>query len=167
MFGREAATPIDSVLQMERTAGETVTYPEFVVKQREQIEATEQLVRESLGRAQTKQKTHYAKRLLGQCYQVGDIVWYRNRQRKSRKRLLKRWCGPWRVLKALSDVTYRIEEEIRKPGKRRPRRVVHFNYLKPCHSSPEEVISSQRTHTESLCAKASTPAKKADEVQIE
>ena len=75
MFGRKAATPIDSVLQMERTAGETVTYPEFVVKQREQIEATEQLVRESLGRAQTKQKTHYDKRSLkGQRYQVGDMV---------------------------------------------------------------------------------------------
>ena len=33
MFGRKAATPIDSVLQMERTAGETGTYREFVVNE--------------------------------------------------------------------------------------------------------------------------------------
>jgi len=41
----------------------------------------------------------------------------------------------------LSDVTYRIEEEKRKPGRRQQRRVVHFNYLKPCHSPPQETLS--------------------------
>ena len=41
------------------------------------------------------------------------------------------------MVEALSDVTYRIEEERRKPGKRRQRKVVHFNYLKPCFSPPE------------------------------
>ena len=66
-------------------------------------------------------------------------MWYRNRTRKSRRKFIKRWCGPWRVVKALSDVTYRIEEKNRKPGKRRLRKVVHFNYLKPCHSLPEKL----------------------------
>ena len=41
------------------------------------------------------------------------------------------------MLKALSDITYRIEEERRKPRKRRQRKIVHFNYLKPCFSPPE------------------------------
>ena len=40
-------------------------------------------------------------------------------------------------MKALSDVSYRTEEERRKPGKRRQRKVVHFNYLKPCFTLPE------------------------------
>ena len=35
-------------------------------------------------------------------------------------------------MKALCDVTYRIEQERRKAGQRRNRKVVHFNYLKPC-----------------------------------
>ena len=39
-------------------------------------------------------------------------------------------------MKALSDVTYRIEEERRKAGQRRNRKVVHFNYLKPCFTLP-------------------------------
>ena len=60
---------------------------------------------------------------------------------------MKRWCGPWKVVKALSEVTYCIQEENRKLGKRRLRKVVHFkNYLKPCYSLPEETQSVARPH---------------------
>ena len=52
-------------------------------------------------------------------------------------KFLKPWCGPWRVMRALSGVTYRIDEERRKQGKRRQRKVVHFNYLKPCFTAPD------------------------------
>ena len=45
-------------------------------------------------------------------------------------------------MKALSDVAYRIEEERRKAGERRRRKVVHFNYLKPCFT-PLEVPTSK------------------------
>ena len=48
----------------------------------------------------------------GQWFQVGERVWYRNRARALRKIFLSPWCGPWEVVKVLSDVTYRIEEEI-------------------------------------------------------
>ena len=41
----------------------------------------------------------------GQQFCVGDRVWYRNRTRTRQKKFLKPWCGPWKVLKALSDVT--------------------------------------------------------------
>ena len=39
-------------------------------------------------------------------------------------------------MKALSDVTYHIEEERRKAEQRCNRKVVHFNYLKPCFTPP-------------------------------
>ncbi|KAJ7354794.1 hypothetical protein OS493_030212 [Desmophyllum pertusum] len=84
------------------------------------------------------QKACYDTKCYGHRFYAGDRVWYRNRTRVRRKKFLKPWCGPWRVIKALSDVTYRIEEERRKPGKRLQRRVVHFNYLKPCHSPLQE-----------------------------
>ena len=45
-------------------------------------------------------------------------------------------------MKALSDVTYRIEGERRKAGERPRRKVVHFNYLKPCFT-PLEVPTSR------------------------
>ena len=68
-------------------------------------------------------------------------------QKQSKEEVMKRWCGPWRVVKALSEVTYRIEEENRKPAKRRQRKVVHFNYLKPCYALPEETQSAARPQT--------------------
>ena len=139
MFGREAILPVDALLRFETTPsqGSTRTYPDYVVEQKQQLEETEQIVRENLKRAQRSQKAYYDTKCHGQRFRVGDRVWYRNRTRTRRKKFLKPWCGPWKVVKALSDVTYRIEEERRKPGKRRQRKVVHFNYLKPCFSPPE------------------------------
>ena len=139
MFGREAILPLDALLRLETTPsqGSARTYPDYVVEQKQQLEETEQIVRENLKRAQRSQKAYYDTKCHGQRFRVGDRVWYRNRTRTRRKKFLKPWCGPWKVVKALSDVTYRIEEERRKPGKRRQRKVVHFNYLKPCFSPPE------------------------------
>ncbi|KAL9965985.1 hypothetical protein ACROYT_G023988 [Oculina patagonica] len=143
MFGREAILPLDAALKLETSAfpGSAKTYPGYVVQQKLQVEVTEQLVRENLKRAQKAQKAHYDTKCYGQRFHAGDRVWYRNRTRVRKKKFLKPWCGPWKVIKALSGVTYRIEEEKRKPGRRRQRRVVHFNYLKPCHSSPQEILS--------------------------
>jgi len=143
MFGREAILPLDAALKLETSAfpGSAKTYPEYVVQQKLQVEVTEQLVRENLKRAQKSQKAYYETKCYGQRFHTGDRVWYRNRTRVRRKKFLKPWCGPWKVIKALSDVTYRIEEEKRKPGRRWQRRVVHFNYLKPCHSPPHETLS--------------------------
>ena len=139
MFGREAILPLDALLGLETTPSQGVvqTYPDFVVEQKQQLEETEQIVRENLKRAQKLQKAYYDTKSHGQPFRVGDRVWYRNRTRTRRKKFIKPWCGPWKVLKALSDVTYRIEKERRRPGKRRQRKVVHFNYLKPCFSPPE------------------------------
>ena len=139
MFSREAMLPLDALLRLETTPSQGLvqTYPDFVVEQKQQLEETEQ-IGENLKRAQKLRKAYYDTKRHGQRFRVGDRVWYRNRTRTRRKKFLKPWCGPWKVLKALSDVTYRIEEEERRrPGKRRQRKVVHFNYLKPCFSPSE------------------------------
>ncbi|KAL9983143.1 hypothetical protein ACROYT_G005275 [Oculina patagonica] len=143
MFGREAILPLDAALELESSAfpGSAKTYPEYVVQQKLQVEVTEQLVRENLKQAQKSQKAYYDTTCYGQRFHAGDHVWYRNRTSVRRKKFLKPWCGPWKVTKALSDVTCRIEEEKRKPGRCRQRRVVHFNYLKPCHSPPQGTLS--------------------------
>ena len=139
MFGREAILPLDALLRFETTPsqGSTQTCSDYVVQQKQQLKETEQIVRENLKRAQKSQKAYYDTKCHGQRFRVGDRVWYRNRTRMRRNKFLKPWCGPWKVVKALSDVTYRIEEERRQPEKRRRRKVVHFNYLKPCCSPPE------------------------------
>ena len=139
MFGREAILPLDAVLKLDTSPPQrgAQSYPDYVIQQKKQLEETEHIVRENLKRAQKTQKAYYDTKCHGQRFRVGDRVWYRNRTRSRRKKFLKPWCGPWRVVKALSDVTYRIEEERRKAGERRRRKVVHFNYLKPCLTPPE------------------------------
>ena len=119
MFGREAILPLDAVLKLETSPpqGEGQSYPDYVVQQKKQLEETERLARENLKRAQKTQKAYYDTKCHGQRFHVGDRVWYRNRTRSMRKKFLKPWCGPWKVVTALSDVTYRIEEERRRGGK--------------------------------------------------
>ena len=133
MFGREAILPLDALLRFETTPSQGLaqTYPDFVIEQKQQI------VRENLKQAEKLQKAYCDTKRHGQQFPVGDWVWHRNRTRPRWKKFLKPWCGPSKVLKALSDVAYRIEEERRMPGKRRHRKVVHFNYLKLCFSPPE------------------------------
>lgn len=69
---------------------------------------------------------------------MGDTVWlYPPAVSKGRAPKFHRpWKGPYRVVKFLSDVTYRIQ--LVSPRKQHDRRshhrlVVHFNRLKPCH----------------------------------
>ena len=152
MFGREAILPLDAVLKLETSPpqGGGQSYPDYVVQQKKQLEETERLARENLKRAQKTQKAYYDTKCHGQRFHVGDRVWYRNRTRSRRKKFLKPWCGPWKVVTALSDVTYRIEEERRKASERRRRKVVHFNYLKPCFTPPEVPTSREAARSERL-----------------
>ena len=118
MFGREAILPLDAVLKLQTSPiqGSALTYPEYVIKQKQQLAETERLARENLQRTQKSQKAYYDTKCHSQRIQVGDRVWYRNRARAGRKKFLKPWCGRWEVVKVLSDVTYRIEEETRRQG---------------------------------------------------
>ena len=61
MFGREAILPLDALLRFETTPseGSAQTYPDYVVEQKQQLEETEQIVRENLKRAQKSQKAYY------------------------------------------------------------------------------------------------------------
>ena len=77
----------------------------------------------------------------GQPVHAGDQVWCRNWIRVKRKKFFKPWCGTWRVIKAPLNVTYPIKEW-KKPGKHWQRRVVHLNYLKLCHTPPQETLSA-------------------------
>ena len=133
--------PLDAVLKLETSPPQrgAHSYPDYVIQQKKQLEETEHIVRENLKRAQKTQKAYYDTKCNGQRFRVGGRVWYRNRTRSRRKKFLKPWCGPWRVVKALSDVTFRIAEERSKAGERRMRKVVPFNYLKPCFTPPPEL----------------------------
>ena len=50
MFGREAILPLDALLRLETTPsqGSAQTYPDYVVEHKQQLEETEQVMRENL-----------------------------------------------------------------------------------------------------------------------
>ena len=48
--------------------------------------------------------------------------------KNNHRKLFHPWTGPFKVLKQLSDCTYRVQQL----GGRKQRQIVHFNRLKPC-----------------------------------
>ena len=65
--------------------------------------------------------------------------------RNSSKKLFHSWNGPFRVVKTLSECTYRIQ---RQEG-RRQRQVVHFNRLKPCRRDTRLDSSTRQASSDS------------------
>ena len=86
----------------------------------------------------------YNEMVHGKPQEVGTWVWLLNPQvpRGKSKKLHKRWTGPYKVVKKLSDVTYRIQHT----SNRAKRVVVHFDRLKKCHPNTrvqkESIIST-------------------------
>ena len=65
--------------------------------------------------------------------------------RNSSKKLFHPWHGPFRVVKKLSECTYRIQRQ----ESRRQRQVVHFNRLKPCRKDTRLDSSTRQASSDS------------------
>ena len=78
---------------------------------------------------------------IGEFYQAGDLVWLYSPvvHCGASQKLHRPWTGPYKIIKRLADVTYRIQNCT---GCRR-RLVVHFDCLKPCHQDMRMGSSSQ------------------------
>jgi len=83
-----------------------------------------------MGLQQDRQKELYDRKRHGKPFNVGDFVMLYTSvvPRGCCKKLHCPWSGPFKVLKKISEVTYRIQ---RCEG-RKQRLVVHFNRLKLC-----------------------------------
>ena len=77
-------------------------------------------------------------------YKVGDLVWLEEKAVPWWMNFYCPWSGPWRVVKVISDVSYRIqsEEVARLRARRKTRLIVHFNRLKPYRSRPVQLQPS-------------------------
>lgn len=129
MFGRELRTPVD--LSFGRPPNPPLLGPpgqDYVDALQDRMEATHQLARGHMASAGQRQKRAYDSRSRQSGYQPGDQVWvYNPRRRKGRcPKLDSDWEGPCRVIKRISEVTYRLQLHIR------PRIVVlHQDRLAP------------------------------------
>ena len=82
-----------------------------------------------MGMKQEHQKQLYDRKVHGKPYEIGDMVWLHSPvvPRGTSRKLFHPWSGPHKVVKRLSDITYRILNTRSK----RQRLVVHFDRLKP------------------------------------
>lgn len=90
-------------------------------------------VRTKLSTGHRVQKQLYDKRVHGNGYEEGDLIWLHSTviPKGRSKKLHLPWTGPYRVSKKISDCDYRIKL----PDSRKPPMVVHFNRLKLCPPS--------------------------------
>ena len=131
MFGRPARIPVD--LEYGTAPMEETSPQEYGRNLRQRLEKAFSAVRIHTGAALERQKELYNRRVHGEEYQVGDLVWLHNPiiPKGAKRKLHCPWIGPYKVVKKLSTVVYRIQDT--RPS-RRKRLVVHFDRLKPCPS---------------------------------
>ena len=87
-------------------------------------------MRDQMGQKLDRQREYYDKKIHGQSYKQGDLVWLHSPvvPRGRAKKLHRPWSGPFKVVRRISDATYCIQDVQRG----RHRLVVHFDRLKRC-----------------------------------
>ena len=146
LFGREARIPIDLVLVAPIDHHSVVQdTPTYVQETKAMLQRVHELARTKTGESSKRYKDYYDSTSNDTVYKVGDKVWLHQpfvKKGLSRK-LARPWCGPYTIVKKLSDVVFRIQKD----GRGRKRTVVHFNRLKPCLLNKEENDSSAGSKT--------------------
>ena len=127
MFGRQARIPLDIMYQTPVAEARNVS--QYIWTLRKSMQDAYALARDNLQTASYRQKELYDEKIHGKPYKVGDLVWLHNpaMPRGQARKLYCPWTGPYKVVKILSKVVYRIQDT---RGRRR-RKVIHFNRLKP------------------------------------
>ena len=111
MFGSEAHLPIDVMFGMP-PGEESVSPSHYAFLMRQRMEAAYHRVRSQLFLQQRQQKNLYDRKVAGAPYCVGDLVWLHSpavAQGSSRK-LHRPWQGPYKFVKVIADVVYRIQQ---------------------------------------------------------
>ena len=136
MFGRQARLPVDIMYgtstQQSSSPGEHARLLQY------RLQSAFQLLREHTAKEHQRQKEFYDLKLHGEPYKVGDYVWLHLPPPKGvSRKLYHPWTGPYKVIKKLSEVTYRIQHL----QGRHQRKVVHFDRLKPCSRATAQTCS--------------------------
>ena len=142
MFGRKARIPVD--LMYGTAEPECLDYTEYAAKLQESLSEAYSIARKQSAGKQERQAEIYNKKVHGKPHKVGALVWLLNPHvaRGKSKKLHRSWTGPYKVVKQLSQSTYRVQQV----NNRSKRLVVHFDRLKQCH--PNTRFSDENTKAE-------------------
>ncbi|UYV61797.1 K02A2.6-like, partial [Cordylochernes scorpioides] len=153
MFGRELRLPCD--LEFGTPGGPPVEVTSYVGELRGVLSETHKLVREKIQLASHRMKTHYDLKANHEGFKENDLVWMFNPKRKRglSPKLTPMWEGPYKVVKRINDLVYRIQRS----SKAKPR-VVHLSRLALFQGEQSDWLNANLYHVLVLrrCKKTST-----------
>ncbi|UYV77866.1 K02A2.6-like [Cordylochernes scorpioides] len=133
LFGHELRMPCDVLLGRPEETFENTN--EYISHLEERMLSIHQWAREKLHFSSEKMKDRYNVKTSHKTFKEGEMVWLHNPQRKKglSPKLQYQWEGPYKIIKCLNDVIYRIQKtRTSKP------KVVHYNRLAPFRGSVPE-----------------------------
>ncbi|UYV68861.1 hypothetical protein LAZ67_6001298, partial [Cordylochernes scorpioides] len=135
VHGREAETPLDLLFPKFPSEDED----DFIQTLGSRAEEARQLARIHTMRSQGGNKLRYDAHHRNIIYQPGDLVWIYIPVRKVglSVKLMRRYFGPYRVTRKISDVTYEVETFGDQHGRRKTKDIVHICRMKP-YLDPEK-----------------------------
>ncbi|UYV71106.1 hypothetical protein LAZ67_8001723 [Cordylochernes scorpioides] len=137
MFGREPTSLLD-----DRNISVDIDkddYDEYIKHHLDKINRTRKLVINNTIKTQERMKKNYDKKHMERSYEPGELVavWTPIRKIGKCEKLLRKYFGPYRILKKLSNVNYLIEPKDN-PGQ--DPLIVHVSRLKPYFERIDEVF---------------------------
>ncbi|GFV14198.1 retrovirus-related Pol polyprotein from transposon opus [Trichonephila clavipes] len=137
LHGREAETTLDTMLPFCPNDFDDNNITKIAAR----AEESRQLARVHTLRAQDKDRRRYDSKHQMVSYAPGDLVWVYTPVRKVglSEKLLRRYFGPYQVLRRLSAVTYAVQDFDPASRKRKLREVVHVLRMKPYHDPAEQI----------------------------
>ena len=133
MLGREISLPIDLLLGQPPFSPEPQCTTQYVEWLKSAMQKAFDYARERMKFNVVRQKRNYNKKVNSPDISQGDWVWLYDNVR-SKLKLGKGWCGPWLVVRILSEVTFLIQRE-----EHSNTRVVHRNSITKYTSQSEPV----------------------------
>ncbi|UYV76233.1 hypothetical protein LAZ67_13003122 [Cordylochernes scorpioides] len=142
MFGREPTSLLD-----DRNISVDIDkddYDEYIKHHLDKINRTRKLVINNTIKTQERMKKNYDKKHMERSYEPGELVavWTPIRKIGKCKKLLRKYFGPYRILKKLSNVNNLIEPKDN-PGQ--DPLIVHVSRLKPYFERIDEVTHEDVT----------------------
>ncbi|UYV81543.1 hypothetical protein LAZ67_20001490, partial [Cordylochernes scorpioides] len=137
LYGREPVSILDDTNIFIEPDSED--YDEYVSKLMEKIVRTRDIVKVNTEKSQEKMINYYNQKHRQTGYEPGDLValWTPIRKPGKCEKLLRRYFGPYIVLKKISDVNYSIVPEDN-PGNRTQPTTVHISRIKPYFARMED-----------------------------
>ncbi|GFX04245.1 retrovirus-related Pol polyprotein from transposon 412 [Trichonephila clavipes] len=137
LHGHEAETTLDTMLPFCPNDYDDNNITKIGARAKE----SRQLARVHTLRVQDKDRRRYDSKHQMVSYAPGDLVWVYTPVRKVglSEKLLRRYFGPYQVLRRLSAVTYAVQDFDPASRKRKLREVVHVLRMKPYHDPAEQI----------------------------